>query len=294
MEFKWAHYCLHMSPNGWGVDVVSMFAGFGADPGKPLELDGMPVHLGVRVHAPPGAPLHRRTLQASLKANGQAPSIQTAPLEFIPLPSGYPAIGLALIPLSKWDLPSIGTHTVELAVDGTSIGAVPLVIQRRNGTASPSPSTAETDIRLVWAHHAMIFSADPQLPGNLSIGGIFEFLPADPRTMDFDLKGSLLLLHIESDLTIKTSRELRTELLDESGQPARDRKGQLLMSSSTRPITLRRLNPAWNFLASTATVRFERDVRLTPGQYQFRFFLDKKPFGDPLKLTVAGPTAGSA
>ena len=120
----------------------------------------------------------------------------------------------------------------------------------------------------------------------LTLGGIFEFVPA---VMGQNLKGSLLLLQIESGLTIHTRRALRTELLDSRGEPARSTNGRLLMPPISRPITLRRLSPSWTFLVSTATVRFEQDVRLMPGEYHFRFHVDGQEFGERVDLTVVPP-----
>jgi hypothetical protein len=285
VRLKWAHYCLQASPNGWGVDVVHKLDSFGADPGKPPELPDVPLYLAVRVHAPDGAGTDGHVLDATIKDSHGQPlsSTQSVPLKFIALPHGYPLIGLGQVPINEWKLPPIGRYSIDLAVAGDPIGGVPLLINPRRGRHSLQLAAGTPALRLNWAHYLMMALPDSRMPGFMNLAGIFEFLP---RSMGSNLKGSLLLLHIESDLTIHTQHELRTELLDGNNQPARDRNGLLLMPDFVRPITLRRLTPAWDFLVSTATVRFENDISLAPGEYHFRFFLDGSPFGDPLDLTV--------
>jgi hypothetical protein len=289
MELKWSHYCMDVLPHGWGVDLFYTLAGFGADPGKSLELPDLPVHLGVRLHAPPDTPPDGHVLQATIKGNsGKVLSpTQSVPLDFKVLPAGYPVLGLGKVPLKSWaPLPSIGRHEIDLAVDGTPIGHVPFVIQQRSGKFSEIQSREAPGLQLRWAHLVHDVKSDQAIPGILSMGGIFEFLPADERTNSYNLKGALLLLQIESDLTIHTKRALRAELLDSNGEAAREPSGRLRTPPMSRPITLRRLSPNWDFLVSTATVRFEQDLWLTPGQYRFRFSIDEQPFGDPLELTV--------
>jgi hypothetical protein len=207
---------------------------------------------------------------------------------FITMRPDLPLLGLAQVPLNGWNpLPGIGQYAVSLSVDGTPVGQHHMMVNsmQRSGV---KPSAAPIGgLRLDWAHYAVGLMTDPQIPGSPTIGGIVEYIPADGPA-GYNLKGTLLLLDILSDLTIHTQRTLTTELLDSSGQPARNGRGQLLMPTHTRPITLRP-SPASAFLDSTATVRFEQDLWLAPGAYAFRFTLDGQPVGELLRVTIVGP-----
>jgi hypothetical protein len=285
MELKWGHYCMHMLLNGVGVDVIHKIDTFGADPGQPVPSFPFPVSLGVRVHASARTHPEGHVLQAVIKdATDQAlSSMQSVPLEFFVPPPEYPLLGLGLVPLNAWRLPTIGRYRIDLAVDNAPIGYVPLIVHRRQGKVPPVESGDAPPVRLIWAHYLLRFGEHPKLPGGMNLGGIFELLP---RSLGYNLKGTLLLLHIESDLTVRTQRQLKAELVDSNDQAARTPDGRLIMPPIVRPITLRRQTPAWDFLVSTATLRFDWDVSLPPGAYRFRFYVDGQPLGEPLDVTV--------
>jgi hypothetical protein len=268
--------------------MITMMGGFGAAPGQPLQRPPFPLLLGVRLHAPPGTNPTGHSLEATIhdQIGGPFSNTQTVPVAFVTMKPGLPLLGLAQLPLDSWDpLPGVGRYTVSLSVDGTPVGQHHMMVNSTQRSGSKPSAASIGGLRLNWAHYVMGVMNDPRLPGSPTIGGIFEYVPGTGRA-GYNLKGTLLLLDILSDLTIKTQRTLTTELLDSTGQPAHDPNERLLMPTHTRPITLRRLSPAWDFLDSTATVRFDRDLWLAPGGYAFRFAVDGQPLGEPLPLVV--------
>ena len=289
MELKWGHFCVDAQPNGWSVMLFNVLSGFGADSGQPLALPDMPIVLAVRVHAPPGTASVDHLIHATLHdAAGQAiTATQTVPLNFIALPAPYPLLGLASVPLNNWTpLPSVGRYAVQLAVDDFPVGKVPVVIYPRQGKIPSTLLPGGPETQLDWAHHLVEYRTDPRMAGMMSLGGVFELLPPTHPRNGHNLKGEMLLLQIQAALSIRTNRTLRADLLNRNDEEARDAKGRLLSPPFVRPITLRRLNPSWDFLVSTATVRFENDLWLSPGDYRFRFQIDGQPFGRPLDLSV--------
>ena len=87
---------------------------------------------------------------------------QAVPVQFTALPHGYPLLGLAMVPLSNWLLPSVGSYAIELAVNGEPLGRVPLIIHQKHGKVSQPEIGDTAAVRLSWAHYVMDFRSVPK------------------------------------------------------------------------------------------------------------------------------------